>query len=445
MSQPSPPLQIYKLGESDVTAASASMLALMSDLYPYCRSITGPGLRATLNRIGEAIPLSMTEVPTGAKVFDWIIPREWSIEEAYLEHESGRRVLDFRDSNLHVVSYSAPVDAWLSLDELRPRLHSLPQHPDWIPFRSSYYTEDWGFCLSDKVRSTLPPGKYHAVIRSRLYEGSLTFGEYRHPGTTDEEVIFFAHVCHPSLCNDNLSGIAVATEVARYLHGRETRYTYRFVFAPATIGSLAWLAANASDLGRVRHGLVLAMIGDARPLRYHRTLTGNAAIDRAAIVTLKAHQPNAELLDFSPWGFDERQFNSPGFRLPVGRLTRALAGEYPEEHTSADSMDLMTAESLGEAWRTCLRIVEVLESDARYKNLSPNGEPQLGRRGLYRKSGGYYSGVADRQLALLWLLNQSDGNTSLLDIAERSKLEFGLIARCALELQEAGLLAPVDG
>ena len=438
-------LKIAQLTSADVELAGESMLALMRDLYPICRSITGPGQRATLGRVAEQIPLSMTEVPTGTQVFDWTIPREWSIDEAYLEHESGQRFIDFRDSNLHVVNYSVPVDVWLPLSDLRARLHTLPQYTDWIPYRSSYYREDWGFCLTERASQALPEGRYHAVIRSRLYDGALTFGEFVHAGRTEEEVLVFAHTCHPSLCNDNLSGIVVAAQLAQYLSTRKTRYSYRFVFAPATIGSITWMARNEAQLGKIKHGLVLAMLGDAGPLHYVGTKTATAIVDRAAGAVLRVQYPDASILKFSPWGFDERQFNSPGINLPVGRLTRALTGEYPQEHTSADSLELMSASALGESWRACLRILEVLEGNGRYINLSPKGEPQLGRRGLYRQTGGYYDGVPDRQLALLWMLNQSDGETSLLDIAERSALDFGLLAQCALDLEEAGLLAPVQG
>lgn len=435
-------LQTAGLTNIDTDAAGASMLELMRDLYPMCRSITGPGLRATLQRVALQIPLTTTEVATGTQVFDWTVPREWSIDEAYLEHESGRRFIDLRHSNLHVVNYSVPVDTWMPLSELRPRLHTLPQHPDWVPYRSSYYREDWGFCLSERASGALPDGNYHAVIRSRLYDGALTLGEFLHEGSTTDEVLVFAHTCHPSLCNDNLSGIVVATQLAAFLRSRKTRYSYRFVFAPATIGSIAWMAHNEARLGRIKHGLVLAMLGDAGPLHYVSSKTAVAGIDRAATAVLKAHYPDASMLKFSPWGFDERQFNSPGIGLPVGRLTRALTGAYPEEHTSADALALMSAAALGESWRACLRIFEVLERDGRFVNLAPKGEPQLGRRGLYRQTGGYYDGVPDRQLALLWVLNQSDGTASLLDIAERSGLEFGMLAQCAADLQQAGLLAP---
>jgi aminopeptidase-like protein len=437
-------LQTVAIRDAELAAAGSAMLGLMEELYPLCRSITGPGVRDTLARVSRLAPLAITEVPTGTPVFDWTVPREWSVSDAYLEHESGRRFAEFRRHNLHVVNYSVPVDVSLTLDELRERLHTLPDHPDWIPYRSSYYREDWGFCLSERERLAMPAGRYRAVIRSRLVDGSLTLGESVHRGRSEDEVLVFAHTCHPSLCNDNLSGIVVAAQLAAFLRGRDTRYTYRFVFAPATIGSITWMALDEPRLKKIRHGLVLAMLGDSGPLHYHRSRSGRAGIDRAAGVVLRACYPDAGAIDFSPWGFDERQFNTPGIKLPVGRLNRALTGQYPQEHTSADSLELMSAGALAESWRACLRIFEVLEGDRRYLNLSPKGEPQLGRRGLYRQTGGHYDGVADRQMGLLWLLNQSDGEASLLDIAERSGIEFGLLAQCARDLEAAGLLAPTS-
>ncbi len=438
------PLQTFQLNQVALDTVGADMLALMRELYPMCRSITGPGVRDTLARVAKVAPLTITEVPTGTRVFDWTVPKEWAIEDAYLEHESGQRFAAFDRCNLHVVSYSTPVDLTMSLDALRERIHTLPGRPGWIPFRSSYYNEDWGFCMSEDERLTMPQGQYRAVIKSRLYDGSLTMGECVLPGQSDDEVLVFVHTCHPSLCNDNLSGIVVAAALADYMRSHATRYTYRFVFAPATIGSIAWMASNESRLAKVRHGLVLAMLGDDGPFHYHRSRTGQAVIDRACEHVLRSWYPAAQAIDFSPWGFDERQFNSPGIRLPVGRLNRALTGQYPQEHTSADSLELMTASALAESWRACLRVFEVLEGDRCYRSLSPKGEPQLGRRGLYRTTGGYYDGVADRQMGLLWVLNQSDGDTSLLQVAERSGLEFGLLAQCARDLEEAGLLVALD-
>lgn len=422
--------------------AGESMMTLMRDLYPLPRSITGPGVRSTLARVGERVPVATTEVPTGTQVFDWTVPQEWSIDDAYLEHESGQRFADFSASNLHVMAYSTPVDVVLDLEQLRPRLHSLPKHPDWVPFRSSYYRKEWGFCLADRELRALPGGRYRAVIRSSLRDGALTLGEFVHQGQTDDEVLLFSHTCHPSLCNDNLSGIVVATEVARHLMQCRTRYTYRILFAPATIGSITWMATHEADLKRVRHGLVLAMLGDSGPLHYQRTKRGDAPIDRAAAAVLRRHNADAGLLDFSPWGFDERQFNTPGINLAVGRLTRAMSGEYPQEHTSADGLDQISTEALAGSWLAVLRIIEALEADRRWINLSPKGEPQLGRRGLYRQSGGHYDRVPERHMALLWLLHFCDGAHSVLDIAERSGLDPALLGVCASDLERAGLLAP---
>lgn len=428
---------------AEVAIEGRRMYTLLTELYPLCRSLTGPGLRATLSRLGEEVPLQMTEVPSGTRVFDWTVPDEWSIDEAYIEDEAGHRIVDFQTHTLHLVGYSRPVDRWLTLDELRQHLHSMPDRPDWIPYRTTYYKDDWGFCLPHRLYEGLAPGRYHAVIRSTLAPGAMTIAEYVHRGKLNDEVLLFAHTCHPSLANDNLSGLVVAARLAAFLHRRATRYTYRFVFAPATIGSIAWLALHASELHRIRHGLVLSLLGDRGPLNYKRSRFGDAAIDRAAIHVLRQQHAGGRIIDFSPWGYDERQFGSPGIALPVGRLTRTPNGEFPEYHTSADNPSFVKADALGESWLACLRILNVLENDVRYRNLSPFGEPQLGRRGLYRSTGGYQD-IPDRQLAMLWVLNQSDGHNSLLDIAERSGLSFDSLRAVAEELVRADLLAVED-
>jgi len=424
-------------------AAGTSMLELVRELYPIMRSITGPGLRATVRRLSAVVPLNITEVPTGTRVFDWTVPDEWRIEEAYIENESGQRFADMRDCNLHVVNYSIPVEMTLTLSELRPHLHSVPEHPDWVPYRTSYYQRDWGFCLADRQLRSLPEGRYRVVIRSTLAPGSLTLAEYLHRGAIEDEILVFAHDCHPSLANDNLSGVAVAIHLAAFLRTRKTRYSYRFLFCPTTIGSLAWLAMNEANLGRIRHGLVLSLLGDSGPLQYKRSPTGDRPIDRAAWYVLHREFPGSQLREFAPWGYDERQFCSPGINLPVGRLTRTPNGEFDEYHTSADNPDLLSPTSLGEAWLACAKIFEALEADRCYVNLSPKGEPQLGRRGLYQAMGGYRD-IAERQLAMLWMLNQSNGNTSVLNIAERSNMPIGLLADATLALEKADLLSPVQ-
>lgn len=425
-------------------AEGTRMHALVRELFPITRSITGPGLRATVQRLAQIAPLDVTEVPTGTRVFDWTVPDEWSIEDAFLEHEGGQRYADLRWTNLHVVGYSTPVDGMFDLAELRPHLFSMPERPDAIPFRTSFYAPNWGFCLADRQLRSMPEGRYRAVIRSRLAPGSLTLAEYVHRGATDEEVLVFAHDCHPSLANDNLSGVAVAIHLAAFLSTQRTRYTYRFVFAPATIGTIAWIATNERRLGRIRHGLVLSLLGNDTPLHYKVTRTGLASVDRAAWQVLQRECPGAQRLGFSPWGHDERQFASPGVNLPVGLLTRSPEGDFPASHTSDDTPALVSEAALAEAWHACLKIFEALEADARYLNLQPKGEPQLGRRGLYRMTGGHYTSVAERQMALLWVLSQSDGEASLIDIAEKSGLPIATLAAAADDLESVDLLERLD-
>ncbi|MGW2154818.1 DUF4910 domain-containing protein [Nonomuraea sp. NPDC001699] len=408
---------------------------LVRRLYPLCRSITGDGLRRTLEVIDGSLPLEVTEVPTGTKVLDWTIPREWNIRDAYLKDAAGNRVVDFRQSNLHVVGYSVPVEATMSLEELRGRLHTLPGQPDLVPYRTSYYAETWGFCLSQNTLDGLADGPYEVRIDSTLADGHLTYGEHVIRGRSSEEVLISCHVCHPSLANDNLAGVAVAVALARRL--ADPWYTYRFVFAPGTIGAITWLARNRERTDRIRHGLTLACAGDAGTITYKRSRRGDAEIDQVFAYVLK-DRPHT-LLDFSPYGYDERQYCSPGFDLPVGSLTRTPYGSYPEYHTSADNPDFVRPEAMEDTLETLWSAVRVLEGNRRYQNLSPYGEPQLGARGLYGSLGGR-SDTKQAQMAMLWVLNLSDGLHSLLDIAERSHLPFQALADAANALQNAGLL-----
>lgn len=407
-------------------------------LYPICRSITGDGVRQTLRLIGEQIPLTTYEVPSGSRVFDWEVPLEWNIEDASVSDSHGRRVVDFQAHNLHLVSYSEPVAATLPLEELSSRLHTLPEHPDWIPYRTSYYKRSWGFCMRHADRTRLEAGNYRVEIKSSLAHGSLTYAEAVLPGRSREEVLFFAHVCHPSLANDNTSGIAVAVALAQWLAAEPRRYTYRCVFAPGTIGSLCWLKRNEARLGRVRHGLVLALLGDPAALTYKMSRRESCAIDAAAAYVMTRMEPAGRVIPFSPYGYDERQLCSPGFDLPVGRLTRSVNGGYPQYHSSADDLSLIRPECLQQSLTACQRICEVLEGEAAYVNLSPKGEPRLGKRGLYGAVGG--RSPAEREQALLWVLNQSDGSHTLLQIAQRAGMDFGTVREAAAALEEAGLL-----
>lgn len=421
-----------------------AMHDLVRRLYPLPRSITGDGVRRTLELVGESIPLEIREVPTGTEVLDWTVPREWNIAGAHIKDPSGRRVVDFADSSLHVVGYSVPVAATMSLEELRPHLHTLPGQPDLVPYRTSYYAETWGFCLSQNTLDTMGPGPYEVRIDSTLRDGHLTYGEYVVPGRSEREVLISSHVCHPALANDNLAGIAVATALAQRLSepGYEPHHTYRFVFAPGTIGAITWLALNRDRVDRVAHGVVLACAGDRGPLTYKRSRRGDAPIDRVLGHVLR-DRPHT-ILDFSPYGYDERQYCSPGFDLAVGSLTRTPYAGYPEYHTSADDPDFVSAEAMEDTLEVLWKAVRILDRDRTYLNLSPYGEPQLGRRGLYGSLGGR-SDAEQAQLAMLWVLNLSDREHSLLDIAERSGLPFEAVAGAADALHGAGLLKDLTG
>jgi aminopeptidase-like protein len=423
------------------TGSGDRIHSFASELYPICRSITGHGLRETLRRIGERIPLQVHEVPSGTKVFDWTVPREWNIQEGYIKNSHGDRVIDFRDSNLHVVNYSIPIRKKVSLRELRDHLHTLPEQPDWIPYRTSYYREEWGFCLSQRQLDSLLEEEYEVVIESSLQDGHLTYGECVLPGETSDEILISAHCCHPSLCNDNLSGVAVATFLAQVLNSMARRYTYRFLFIPGTIGSITWLSRNEDIVPRIKHGLVLACVGDRGAFSFKKTRRGNTEIDRAVLHLLSHYGKPYNVRDFSPFGYDERQYCSPAFNLPVGCLNRTQHGKFPEYHTSADNLDFIAPEALDDTYKCCLEILDLLEHNRKYQNLNPKCEPQLGKRGLYREMGGYPDSET-RELAMLWILNLSDGENSLLDIAERSGLKFAAISQAASVLLQHGLLGP---
>ena len=418
----------------------AEMHALIVRLYPICRSITGDGLRQTLGILGEIAPLQMVEIPSGTQVLDWTVPLEWNAREAWVADSRGVRVIDFRRSSLHLVSYSVPVRARMTLEKLRPHLHALPDRPDWIPYRTSYYEEAWGFCLPQRQLDALPDGEYEVCIDSTLAPGHLTYGELLLPGESKDEVLLSAHVCHPSLANDNLSGAVVSAFLARQLAGVRRRLSLRFLFAPGTIGAIAWLARNREGLWRIRHGLTLNCLGDSSPFTYKRTVSGAAEIDRATAHVLAQSGYAHQLIDFFPYGYDERQYNAPGFRLPVGSLMRGRHGQFPEYHTSGDDLSFVSADRLAESFRVLASVLELLDGNLRYRNLAPYGEPQLGRRGLYRALGG--SAIPDLQMAMLWALNLSDGTQSLLDIAQRSRLDFAVVRAAAELLARHGLLEP---
>jgi aminopeptidase-like protein len=417
--------------------ATSRAFELMRRLYPINRSITGSGVRQTLDLVEQIVPLERTEVPSGTKVFDWEVPNEWNLRDAYIADGDGRRIVDFRAHNLHVVGYSRPVRRRLALRDLQQHLHSIPERPDRIPYRTTYYADDWGFCLAHRQRESLADGEYDVVIDAELSPGHLTYAEAVIPGHSGDQAVVYTHTCHPSLANDNLTGMATAALIAQALGAERPCLTWRFVFGPGTIGSLTWLANNEDQLGRIRCGLVIGLLGDAGAITYKRSRAGQTMTDRAAELLLGRY-PDARVIDFEPYGYDERQFCSPGFNLPVGRLTRSVNGGYDEYHTSADDLSLVKPHKLAESLRLLAELVAVMDSNRRVLNLAPKGEPRLGKRGLYGSVGGM--APADAQHALLWVLNQADGRNDLIDISRRSGMAFEQIAGATARLESAGLV-----
>jgi aminopeptidase-like protein len=423
----------------EVLDTGSHMHQLMAELFPICRSITGNGLRESLRMIQRHIPLELHEVPTGTSVFDWTIPKEWNIREGYVKGPSGEKIIDFKRSSLHVVNYSVPIRARMPLAKLKEHLHALPDHPDWVPYRTSYYKETWGFCLSQRTMESLEDGEYEVVIDSSLEDGNLTYGECYLGGAIQDEVLISSHCCHPSLCNDNLSGMVLAAYLAKHLLERKRRYSYRFLFGPGTIGAITWLALNENKTSRIKHGLVAACVGDKGKFKYKRSRRGDAEIDKAVIHALKHSGQDHTVSDFTPYDYDERQYCSPGFNLPVGSLTRTPHDCYAENHTSADNLDFVRPEFLAASFQVYSRVLEILEHNKRYLNTNPKCEPRLGKRGLY----GAFGGKRDAniyELGLQWTLNFSDGQHTLLEIADKSGFPFEVIKEAASKLVEHNLL-----
>ena len=422
-----------------MTEIGKEMHGLMRELFPICRSITGNGVRQTLNILKKDIPLTVHEVASGTKVFDWTVPKEWNIKDAYVKNSSGERIIDFKKSNLHVLNYSVPVQKKVSLKELKKHLFTLPEHPDWIPFRTSYYSKNWGFCTNHNQFEKLEQDTYEVCIDSSLKDGHLTYGEYFIKGQISDEVLISCHICHPSLCNDNLSGIALTTFLAKHLSKLSMHYSYRFIFVPATIGAITWLSVNENRLSDIKHGLVAACVGDRGKFNYKKSRQGNAEIDRAVLNALRYSGFEFNVKDFFPFGYDERQFCSPGINLPVGCLMRTPHGEFPEYHTSADNLKFVSAKCLEESLNIFFSVINVLENNKTYLNLNPKCELQLGKRGLYDAIGGT-GGIQQKQLTMLWVLNLSDGKHSLLDISEKSNLDISLIKKIVDILLKHNLL-----
>jgi len=418
---------------------AAEMMELASRLYPISRSLTGQGVRQTLDILSEWLPLEIHEVPTGTEVLDWTIPKEWHISDAWVKDPTGGKIIDFANLNLHVVGYSKPVHLKLSLSDLTAHLHTLPDVPTAVPYRTTYYNEDWGFCLTHEQFENLADGEYEVYIDSELVDGSLTYGEFFHPGDSEDEVFLSSHLCHPSMADDNVSGMVVAAEVGRRLsRASANRMGVRILFAPGTLGTIAWLARNHDRVNNIRGGLTLVCLGDNQPLTYKKTVFGNRSIDRAAELVLGIETQN-QLVDFSPYGYDERQHNSPGFRTPVGSLMRSRHGQFREYHTSLDNLEFISGTQLAASADTVERIVTVMDRNHSYRNVEPYGEPQLGRRGLY-KSDARGATPEEMSYAMLWVLSLSDGDHDLIDVSLRSGIDFDRIAAAADALQQHHLL-----
>lgn len=398
------------------------MFELCERLFPICRSITGNGFRESLRILGEEIPELITyEVPTGTPVFDWTVPKEWNIKDAYIKDSSGNKIVDFKESNLHVVGYSTPVNKTMDLTELKKILYTQPEQPDVVPYVTSYYKERYGFCVSQNQKDSLKEEQYQVFIDSELKDGSLTYGEVIIPGKTDQEIMFSTYLCHPSMANNELSGPAVATALIKWLKSKDKlKYTYRFVFIPETIGSITYLSRNLDYLKKhLIAGFVLSCVGDNRTYSYLPSRNGNTIADRVLRNVLKFHYPEYKAYSFLDRGSDERQYNSPGVDLPFCVLCRSKYGEYPEYHTSKDNLDLISAEGLEGALEVCMQCVDALEWNEFYQT-NCLCEPQLGKRGLYPTIS--QKGSYDSILAMRDLIAYSDGTRDLLDISSTIKV-----------------------
>jgi aminopeptidase-like protein len=407
-------------------AIGEELHALMRRLFPITRSIAGPGIRATLDQL-EALtgPLQRHRFDTGEQVFDWTIPREWSVSDAWIRGPSGEVVLQLSDCNLHVVSHSVPVHRRMPLEELQAHLHSLPEQPDAIPYRTSYYEENWGFCLTDRQRASLVPGEYEVAIDAALVNGRVELGEVVVSGREEGEVLFSTYCCHPSMANNELSGPVVVAALARAMRERSAppRLTYRFLFGPETIGAIAYLSRFGERLlERLVAGYVVTCVGAGAELTYKQSRRGDTLADRVAKHVLAHSDLPTRLLDFYPPRSDERQFGSPGFNLPVGSVMRGAYDEWPEYHTSLDDLTFVTPAALAQSFEACCLLIDALEANETFATTVPYGEPQLGRRGLYPQTGGAWQHEQHRQRLedMMFLLNFCDGGSDLLAAAERS-------------------------
>lgn len=415
--------------------------SLAKKLFPICRSITGPGVRETFVMLKEELPdLEVFSVPSGTQVFDWTIPDEWFIREAYIEDPSGNRVVDLKENNLHVLGYSEPVNKELTFEELEPHIYTQPNQPDAIPYVTSYYKRRWGFCLSQNQKDELSDGIYKVVIDSELKPGVLNYGELVIPGKRKEEVFISTYVCHPSMANNELSGPVVTTAIAKWLSEKESlKYTYRIVFIPETIGSIAYLSRNAEHLKKaVIAGFNVTCIGDDRCYSFLPSRRGATVSDRAAQHVLRHIDKDFKRYTWLDRGSDERQYCAPGIDLPIATIMRSKYGEYPEYHTSLDDLSLVTPTGLEGGFSALKKAIEVVEN-----NVAPvinvYCEPQLGKRGLYPTISQKGSGSEGEVRDMMNIIFYCDGELTVLDIAEKLDVPFDNVRNVISLLKEHDL------
>ena len=419
--------------------------AVIARLFPVMRSITGPGVRQSLAELQQIAPITVHEVPSGTAVFDWVVPDEWHFNEAWLADADGNYVVDACNHNLHIINYSSPVRGQFTREQLLPHLHCLPDQPDSIPYRTSYYADQWGFCLTQRTLDALGDGPFTVKIDAQKTPGVLNYGELFIPGKSSQQMLVSTHICHPQLANDNLSGMVLAAALAAWLLQEQPELSWRFVFVPGTIGAITWLSENRNNLQDIAGGLVITGLGDASAFNWKQSVNGGLWIDRlmaqvlAEAAPLKDGKPAHHILPFSPYGYDERQYCSPGFNLPVGRLSRAVHGTFRQYHTSEDNLKFVEPARLAESLTLLQHVARAADQDRIYNNLAPFGEPQLGKRGIYGSLGAQVD-PGRMQMCLLWMLNQSDSTRSVSDIAHRSGISMDELHQAARLLVQHNLL-----
>jgi aminopeptidase-like protein len=412
-------------------------------LWPITRSLTGNGNRKSLEILSEIVDLNLTEVPSGTKCFDWDVPPEWNINEAWVKNSKGKKVIDFLENNLHILGYATPFKGKLSFEELKHHLYTLPDQPDLIPYLTSYYKERWGFCLSHNNLCKLDTNDtYEVFIDSNLnYKGTMTVGEAVIKGQSDKEIFFSTYICHPSLANNELSGPIVTAFIYNELKKRKNlKYTYRFLFIPETIGSIYSLSVKGNHWKEnLEAGFVVTCIGDRGGFTYKKSRMGNSLPDKVVQTILEQTEENYKIVDFFPSGSDERQYCSPGFNLPVGSLMRTMYGVYTEYHTSADNRDFISFDSMEKSVLKYIEIVDAIEKNEKYTNIFPYCEPQLGKRGLYPTLGSQKESQ-NFVSRMMWVLNLADGENDLIDISQKSKISIKDLIPVIDELIRNGII-----